>query len=104
MLVLAFSVWALDIQGWRRGTRFFLVFGSNPLFAYVLSGLIVKTLLNIKWEVAGEKWTGYKWVYQTIFVPIEPYKAGSLLFALTFLLICWAACYLLYRKQIFFKI
>jgi predicted acyltransferase len=104
MLVLAFSVWAIDIKGWRRGTQFFLVFGANPLFAYILSGLIVKSLLNIKWTVEAENWTGYKWVYQTVFAPIEPYKTGSFLFALVFLLICWGVCWVLYRRKVFFKV
>lgn len=109
MLVLALSVWLLDIRlqsASKEGAvwKFFFVFGSNPLFAYILSGLLVKTLLNIKWEVGEEKWNGYKWLYQTVFVPIEPYKAGSFLFALVFLAVCWAACWGLYKRKIFFKV
>lgn len=104
MLLLAASVWVIDVLGWRRGVRFFLVFGANPLFAYVLSGLLVKTLLNIRWTVGEEKWNAYRWLYQTVFVPIEPYKAGSLLFALAFLMVCWAVCWVLYRRGIYIKI
>lgn len=104
MLVLAFSIWVLDVQKWRKGVSFWLVFGSNPLFAYILSGLLVKTLMNIKWAEGEQPTNALQWVYRTFFVPIEPYKTGSFLFALVFLLICWSVCWVLYRKKIFIKI
>lgn len=104
MLLLAASMWVIDVLCWQRGARFFLVFGANPLFAYVLSGLLVKTLLNIRWTAGEEKWNAYRWLYQVVFVPIEPYKTGSLLFALAFLMLCWTVCWVLYRRGIYIKI
>jgi predicted acyltransferase len=104
MVLLACCVWAIDVRGWRNGVRFFLVFGANPLFAYILSGLLVKTLFSIKWTVGEETWNGYRWLYQTVFMPIEPYKTGSFLFALAFLMVCWAVCWALYRRKVYIKI
>ena len=104
MILLAFSVWALDIANGRRFADFFLVFGANPLFAYVLAGLITKTLGNIKWEVGEETMTLYKWIYRHVFQPIDGGAFGSLLFALVFLGICWSVCWVLYRRKIYVKI
>ncbi|MCS7036784.1 MAG: DUF5009 domain-containing protein [Saprospiraceae bacterium] len=104
MVLLALSVWVVDVLRWQRGLRFFLVFGANPLFAYLLSGLLVKTMLSIRWMEGEEKMNAYRWLYQRVFVPIEPYKAGSLLFALFFLMVCWSVCWVLYRRGIYIKI
>ncbi|MCB9308110.1 MAG: DUF1624 domain-containing protein [Lewinellaceae bacterium] len=104
MILLAFSVWALDVADGRRYVRFFLVFGANPLFAYVLAGLLTKTMLRIQWQENGEPLTAYAWIYRQVFQPIEGGAFGSLLFALTFLLICWSVCAVMYRKKIFVKI
>ncbi len=104
MAALALSVWLIDGLRWRRGVYFFLVFGANPLFAFVFSGLVVKTLLHLRWTAEGGNINAYRWLYERFFAPIEPYKIGSLLFALAFLLLCWGLCWLLYRRGIYIKI
>jgi predicted acyltransferase len=105
MIFLSFAYWLLDVRGSRAGAGIFLPFGANPLFAYVLSGLLVKTLMAIKYvDGAGVEMNGYKWVYQQVFMPVEPYKAGSLLFALVFAGLVWLVCAWLYRKKIMIKI
>ncbi len=104
MLLLAFSVWALDIADGGRYARFFLVFGANPLFAYVLAGLLTKTMLRIEWTEGEEKKNLYGWIYNHVFQPMEGGASGSLLFALTFLAVCWSVCLVLYRRKIYVKI
>lgn len=104
MILLAFSIWALDVADGRRYVRFFLVFGANPLFAYVLAGLLTKTMLRIQWTEGEDKKSLYGWIYNHVFQPIEGGAFGSLLFALTFLMICWSVCLVLYRRKIFVKI
>ncbi|MBK8969631.1 MAG: heparan-alpha-glucosaminide N-acetyltransferase domain-containing protein [Saprospiraceae bacterium] len=105
MIFLAFSVWALDIVNGKRFAGFFLVFGANPLFAFVLAGLLTKTIVRIKWMEHDEPVNAYSWIYNTMFKPIDgggPF--GSLLFAVGFLLVIWAVCLPLYRRKIFIKI
>lgn len=104
MILLAFSVWMLDVAEARRSVQYFLVFGANPLFAYVLAGLLTKTMIRIEWMEGEEKMTVYKWIYHHVFQPIEGGAFGSLLFALCFLMVCWSVCLVLYRRKIFVKI
>jgi predicted acyltransferase len=124
MLLLAFSVWVIDVRNQPRSdgqtnplVRFFLVFGANPLVAFVLSGVLVKTLISIKLRVPSsptgviqpgvayfQQSTLYELIYFYGFRPIERYCAGSLLFAVTFALLVWLVCWLLWRRRIFVKI
>jgi predicted acyltransferase len=105
MLFLSLSIWALDIRGWRAVAKPFLVFGANPLFAFVLSGILAKTLGFWKYQdMDGQTRSAAHWIYQYIFYPIEQYELGSLLYALSFGAVIWLACWLLYRRRVFIKI
>jgi len=104
MILLAFSVWALDIANGKRYVRFFLVFGANPLFAFVLAGVLTKMMTRIKWLENDETVSLYAWIYTTVFKAIDSGPLGSLLFALSFLLIIWLICLPLYRRKIYIKI
>lgn len=104
MMLLAVSVWVIDLMNWKGGVQFFIIFGSNPLVAYVLSGLLAKTLINIKWQAGDKTVSAFGWIYQHIFKAIEPYAFGSLLFALSFMLVCWLVCLWLYHRKLFVKL
>jgi predicted acyltransferase len=102
LIGLALCYWVLDIRQWRGSwTKFFVVFGMNPIAAYVLAELIAH------WIDRMTTRNGMSWqevLYQTLFAPLAgPYHA-SLLYAITFVLMCWAAMGVLYRKGIFLKI
>jgi predicted acyltransferase len=43
-------------------------------------------------------------IYERIFVPLASPANASLLYALSYVLVCWVAMWLLYRKDIFLKI
>lgn len=105
MIFLSLCIWMFDIRGWKSVAQPFLVFGANPLFAYVLSGLIVKTLMQFKSTGPdGMVHTAYGWIYPHLFAPINDGPFGSLLFALTYALMIWLLCWILYRKNILIKI
>lgn len=105
MIFLAASVWALDIAGGsKRYATFFLVFGANPLFAYVLAGLITRVFGMIRWTSDGEEISAFGWPYERLIKPLNDGPFGSLVFALSFMLICWSVCLVLYRRKIFVKI
>lgn len=105
MIFLSLCVWALDLRGWNTWAKPFLVFGSNPLFAFVLAGLVVKTAGLIKYtDAEGKSRSALYWIYQHVFYPINQAELGSLLYALCFTAVIWLVCLVLYRRRIFIKI
>ena len=74
---------------------FFLVFGMNPLFLYVLS-----ELMAIVFGHFGINDAIFNGIHSVISAP----KWASLAYALTFVLINWLVGYVLYRRKIFIKL
>lgn len=105
MVMLAASVWVIDVRGWRNGTGFFLAFGANALFAYIFSEVLIITLSAIRWTSAnGETTSAAGWIYDTVFRPIEGAEFSSFLFAFVYMLVCWLVCRWLYVRKIYIKI
>jgi len=101
MILLAFSVWVIDVKQWTGSLTFFLVFGANSLFAYVLSSFIGKTAGLFDKLGLGNP---LNWAYHSVFERIDSGKLGSFLYALAYMLVCWAVCWVLYRRKIFIKL
>ncbi len=105
LVALAVSSWMIDVRGWRRGTLPAVVFGSNPLVAFVGSGLLARILVMVKVAgPAGQSVSLNSWVYQEILVPLAGPVNGSVLFALLTVGLWLAILWVLYDRRIFIKI
>ena len=97
--------------GARALARFCEVFGKNPLFIFVLSGLVPRALALLRWpDAAGAPGapaftSPLPWLYQAWFAGIgtDP-RLGSLLFALANLGGYWALARWLDRRGIYFRV
>ncbi|WP_257666076.1 acyltransferase family protein [Parapedobacter tibetensis] len=112
LMSIGVMIWFIEVLKVRNGlTRFFDVFGKNPLFIFVLSGLLPRLLglLRIKTGVGDTGETLYttplRWFYTEICAKAPgPPEVGSFCYALAFLALCWAIGYLLDRKGIYIKV
>jgi predicted acyltransferase len=106
LLGLALCYWLLDIRKWRgRWTMPVLVFGMNSILAYSFSEVLSKIL--DAWQVqpvTGATISAQQWVFQHWFAPLANPSNASLIYSLTFVLVCWVVSWLLYRKHILIKI
>nr|WP_324257865.1 heparan-alpha-glucosaminide N-acetyltransferase domain-containing protein [Cellvibrio fontiphilus] len=75
--------------------QFFEIIGKNPLFIYVLSGLLATTLYLIP---VGDK-SAYVALYDGFQRIADPYLA-SLLFALLMVLLLWCVAWVLHKRNI----
>lgn len=102
---MAVLVWIIDIKGFTKWTPFFVVFGMNPLFIYALAGVWARVLTRLIKITDGDTVvTGYNWLFLNVFQPVAGDMNGSLLFALSHIVVYWLICYILYKKKIFIKV
>lgn len=102
LLLVGVLYWMIEVKGWRKAwTQPWVVFGTNAIFAYMLSELLASTLFSVHVRGAETLWT---WIYSPVFARIHPVGVGSLLFSMTIAAVCWLLTYPLWRKKIFLKI
>ena len=99
LIILAILSYVIDITKNLRWTYFFEVFGRNTLFIYLLSEVGVILLYTFRVNDTS----AYAWVYSSSFQKAGNYF-GSLLFALSWMLICWAVGYAMDRRKIYIKV
>lgn len=96
-------------KGWL--TKFFDVFGKNPLFIFVLSGFLPRALglirihNGINDEGLPKYLSPFGWFYENICkqVPGIP-ENGSLVYAISMIIMYWAICYWLDKKKVYIKV
>ena len=98
-LILACIMYWIDFRNQTAGTYFFKVFGRNPLPIYLLSELLVTILYTIQ---VGDI-PLYQWIYQNIFIYAGDYLA-SLLFAITYMLLCWSVGYIFDKNKVYIRV
>ena len=99
MVILGGIIYLMEFsdKNWRFGP--FKTYGKNPLFIFLLSGIVVKMMFLLK--VNGK--TLYGLLYQYGFQWMGD-KLGSLAFALFFALLFYLVSLLLERKNIIIKL
>ena len=105
MLLLGFFLWVIDIKGYKKWTHPLQVFGMNPLFLYVFSVFLAISLrIKAAHSLSGEMISIKEWLYAFCYQPLAGNINGSLLYALSFGILCWLIGWFLYHKKIFIKI
>ncbi len=104
MVCLSFVYWLADVVKFQIWGRFFLIFGTNALFSFFMAGIWTKILLFIRITSGGEKMTLYSFLYENLFAKVAGNMIGSLLFAVTQMLLIWSIGLFLYRKKVFIRL
>ena len=92
-------------------SRFFDVFGKNPLFIFFLSGFLPRLLGLIRIDnglsaEGKQQWlTPFAWFYEHLCKNISAdLRVGSLVYALVMILFYWSIVYVLDKKKIYIKV
>lgn len=100
LLILSFLILIIELLHFKKWTYFFEVFGRNPLFIYILSGIIITVFGLI--PLGDSSLQGY--IYTNAFLSwLTPYNA-SLLFAISYMLLLWLIGWFMDRKSIYIKV
>ncbi|OFY62323.1 MAG: hypothetical protein A2V64_03005 [Bacteroidetes bacterium RBG_13_43_22] len=101
MAVLAVIYYLADVLRFQKWGLFFMVFGMNALFSFVLAGIWTRLMYFIKIQ---ENTSLYSWFYEKICIPVAGNMNGSLMFALIQMLLIWVIALILYKKKILIRL
>lgn len=113
MVIIGIMIYLIELKN-KRGwlTKFFDVFGKNPLFIFVLSGILPR-LVGLIRIPAGTNAAGnaiytspFAWFYTHICKPLFPNNLnnGSLLYALIMITFYWLIVFWMDKKKIYIKV
>jgi predicted acyltransferase len=101
-VTLAVCYWLFDVAPSplkQRLSEPLVALGRNAILLFVVSGLLARTLIYVKWPDPDLSLA--RWIYVTAFLPIaSPYNA-SLLYALANLALLYGLLAVLHRKRIY---
>ena len=102
-LTIATMIYMIEFRNIKGGlTRFFDVFGKNPLFVFALSAFLPKGLALIR---LGDGVNPWNWLYKKVLIHVPgPPELGSLLYALCVITFMWAICYWMDKRKIYVKV
>lgn len=104
MIGLAVSYWIIDVRGYRRFTKPFVVFGANAITVYFLSILVKRIARMIEVPFRNDHSNSWDYLYQAFFEPFfNPYNA-SLFFTIMIVMGWMVVLWWMYNKRIIVKI
>jgi predicted acyltransferase len=104
-VALALCYWIIDVQGYKKFTTPFVVYGVNAITVFFLAGLMPRLLNLITIKKPDGKETGilvefYAKCYSPFFSPIN----ASLVWAITYVLGFYVLLWVMYKKNIIIKV
>ena len=104
-LLLAACYWAIDVKGWRWGTKPFVILGANAITLYVASGLLADTLGIVTiTDANGSAISLGRYIYLHYFLPLAAPKNASLLYACANVVILFLPLAWMYRRRLFLRV
>ena len=105
LLTLGACYWLIDIKGYKKWAKPFVIFGVNALPLFVFSGIFARMIGAYRVIGAeGQPVVIQKWIFDNVFLAIAQPVDASLLYAICFILLWLFLMWLLYRKKIFIKV
>lgn len=99
LMIIGVLLYMIEVRQATQWTKFFVVFGKNPLFIYIVSDLLL-IIIDLLFPQSHFS----TWINVNFFQVIAPGPIGSLLFAISFMLVCWLVGYILDSRKIYIKV
>jgi predicted acyltransferase len=106
LLILGACYWLIDIKGYRRWTKPFVIFGVNALALFVFSGLFARMMsaYRVGYTPEGRGISVQRWIVDNIYLALFQPINASLAYAVSFILLWLLFMWLLFRKGIYVKV
>ncbi len=107
MQVFGACYWLVDIKGYRRFTRPFMVYGVNALTVFFMSGIVGRTI-NLIQIPSADAASGYislqRYIFSTVFQPLASDLNASLMYAIVWIVLWYFILSYMYTRKIFVKV
>ena len=104
-LALATIMWLIEVQNQRWWVKPFVIYGMNPMVAFVGSAVMARLIYSIiKVELNGQRVSLQSAIYQTAFASWLAPRNASLAFAVAFVLFWYGVLLVLHRRGVVFKV
>jgi predicted acyltransferase len=100
LLILSVLIYIIEIYRRQRWTYFFVVFGRNPLFIYLLADVLITVMVMI--QVADTNLQ--QWFYRDLLGSVAGPVLASFLFAVFFMLLNWTVGFFLDKMRLYIKV
>jgi predicted acyltransferase len=103
---IATTMWIIEEQNVRWWTKPFVIYGMNPIVAFVGSGVLARIIYTL-WKVPynGQPTAVEAVIYRSVFAPMfEDPRTASLAMAMATVVFWYLILAVLYRKKIFLKV
>ena len=98
-------MWIIDLRKVTWWTRPFVIYGVNPIIAFVGSGMMARLIYSLwKVDVNGKPIAVEAVLYQNVFASWLDPRDASLAFALSFVTFWFVVLWALWRRNIIFKV
>ena len=106
LLMLGCCYWLIDIKGYRRWAKPFMIFGANALALFVFTGLFARMIsaFRVAYMPEGKGISAQRWIVDNVYLQLFQPINASLAFAISFILLWLFFMWLLYRKGIYIKV
>ena len=101
---LALFYWLIDVHGYNRFTKPFVVYGVNAITVFFLSGIIARSMNMIHVAFRGKQVSLKEYLFQLFFAPYFSPVNASLAGAIVCVLIWMGILWVMYNKKIIIKI
>ncbi len=104
LICLAIFYWLIDVKGYQRWAKPFVILGMNAIGIYVLSELLATTLWEVHWQSGNASITLHESIFNSLFAPFGNPLNASLYFAVAYVLLMSLVAWGLWRKHLFLKV
>jgi predicted acyltransferase len=103
-MFLATCYWLIDVKGFTKFTKPFVIYGVNAITVFFASAIIARSMNLIKVSLNGESIALKQYLYELFFTPYFSAYNASLAGALTFVLIWYFILWVMYKRNIIIKV
>jgi predicted acyltransferase len=104
LVCLTFFYWVIDIAGFSKWPRPFIILGLNPIFLYLLPQIFGTVFSSLNFAGFSEDMDPSFFVFRIFSVPIVKMGIAPLLYPLSILLSVFLIAWVMWQKRIFIKV